>query len=140
METIRSATTPSPRVAANTQSAKAVPAESGVPPAPVASSGNVSNSAAPASTAAPSNSATRDTREKLQALLEQVGSRIQPESRALSFRVNDQIDGVVVSVIDNATEELIRQIPTETMVRLAEKLKELDAESSPPGLLLSDKA
>jgi flagellar protein FlaG len=81
-----------------------------------------------------------DTREQLQALLEQVGDRMQPESRSLSFRINEDIDGVVVSVIDTETEELIRQIPAEAMVRIAETLQRIDASTANAGLLLSDKA
>lgn len=83
---------------------------------------------------------TEDTREQLQALLEQVGDRIQPESRSLSFRINEDIDGIVVSVIDTETEELIRQIPAEAMVRIAETLQRIDASTGNAGLLLTEKA
>lgn len=83
---------------------------------------------------------TEDTREQLQALLDQVGDRIQPESRSLSFRINEDIDGVVVSVIDTETEELIRQIPAEAMVRIAETLQRIDASTANAGLLLTEKA
>jgi flagellar protein FlaG len=65
---------------------------------------------------------------------------MQPESRSLSFRINEDIDGVVVSVIDTETEELIRQIPAEAMVRIAETLQRIDASTANAGLLLSDKA
>ena len=75
----------------------------------------------------------------MQALLDQVGERLQPESRALSFRVNEDINGVVVSVIDTQTDELVRQIPAETMVRLAKTLDQLDASTGNAGLLLSEK-
>lgn len=91
-------------------------------------------------TQAGSKTAAQDTRQELQSLLEQVRERIQPESRALSFRVSDEIDGVVVSVIDSETDELIRQIPAESMVRLAEALQQLDASTSTAGLLLTEKA
>lgn len=40
----------------------------------------------------------------------------------LSFRVDDATKQVVVSVIDPETEDVIRQIPPEEMLRLAEKL------------------
>jgi flagellar protein FlaG len=65
---------------------------------------------------------------------------MQPESRSLSFRINEDINGVVVSVIDTETEELIRQIPAEAMVRIAETLQRIDASTANAGLLLSDKA
>ena len=40
----------------------------------------------------------------------------------LSFRVDDATKQVVVSVIDPETDDVIRQIPPEEMLRLAEKL------------------
>jgi flagellar protein FlaG len=82
----------------------------------------------------------QDTRQQLQALLDQVGQRIQPESRSLSFQVSDDIDGVVVSVIDTETDELVRQIPAETMLRLAKALEQLDASTANAGFLLTEKA
>jgi flagellar protein FlaG len=86
------------------------------------------------------DTAKPDTREQLQDLLERVEDRLQPESRALSFRVNEDIDGVVVSVIDTQTDELIRQIPAETLVRIAKTLEQLDASTGNAGFLLNDKA
>jgi flagellar protein FlaG len=103
-------------------------------------------SAAPAARPAPqasqasSKAAAQETRQQLQSLLDQVTERIQPGARALSFRVSDEIDGVVVSVIDSETDELIRQIPAESMVRLAEALQQLDASTGTAGLLLTEKA
>ena len=134
METIR--TTYPSSVRPDVMSPKTRPAEdAGASQAPQDS---ISASAKPQAPRA--KAATEDTREQLQALLEQVGDRIQPESRSLSFRINEDIDGVVVSVIDTETEELIRQIPAEAMVRIAETLQRIDASTANAGLLLSDKA
>ncbi len=138
MDSIRSASTPAPRVDGNLRAATPAPGQGGVQLAPVRA--DAGGGAQPAPAPAAGASAMNETREKLEALLEQVGPRIQPDSRALSFRVSEAIDGVVVSVIDNATDEVIRQIPSETMIRLAEKLKQLDAEPGGPGLLFSDQA
>jgi flagellar protein FlaG len=82
----------------------------------------------------------QDTRQQLQALLDQVGERIQPESRSLSFQVSEDINGVVVSVIDTETDELVRQIPAETMLRLAKALEQLDASTGNAGFLFTDTA
>jgi flagellar protein FlaG len=140
METIRSALSPSLRVDGSTQAAKQSRAPANAPSEPALPPTEVASSAQQTAKASDGNTATQGPREKLQALLDQVGERIQPDLRALSFRVSEEIDGVVVSVIDSQTDELIRQIPTETMVRLAERLGQIDAESSAPGLLLNDQA
>lgn len=94
----------------------------------------------PGNAPTPDRASQKESRQQLQALLDQVGERLQPELRALSFRVNDDIDGVVVSVIDTETDELVRQIPAETMVRLAKALEQLDASTGNAGLLLTEKA
>lgn len=140
METIRSALSPSLRVDGSTQAVKQSRAPANAQSEPALPPADVASSAQQTAKASDGNTATQGPREKLQALLDQVGERIQPDLRALSFRVSEEIDGVVVSVIDSQTDELIRQIPTETMVRLAERLGQIDAESSAPGLLLNDQA
>ncbi len=134
METIR--TTYPSSVRPDVMGPKTRPAEdTGAPQAPPDSISASAKAQAPRAKAP-----AEDTREQLQALLEQVGDRMQPESRSLSFRINEDIDGVVVSVIDTETEELIRQIPAEAMVRIAETLQRIDASTANAGLLLSDKA
>jgi flagellar protein FlaG len=137
MESIRSALTPSTRVEVNAQGTKPGVTQTSTPAAPAAQRADAAGNSAQASAG---TATTQDTRDQLQALLDQVGERIQPDLRALSFRVSEEIDGVVVSVIDSQTEELIRQIPTETVVRLAERLKQINAESGSTGLLLNDQA
>ena len=133
METVRTTYPPSGRLDA--QAARPRP---GVDAGATAAS--VDTSAARAPTPVRVKSASEDTREQLEELLQQVSDRIQPESRSLSFRVNEDIDGVVVSVIDAETEELIRQIPAEAMVRIAETLRRMEASSTDPGMLLTEKA
>ena len=73
--------------------------------------------------------------------LEDIGSHIDRESRALNFEINDEIDGVVVSVIDAETEELVRQIPAEVVVRVAAALREYSGPAgSASGWLLEEQA
>ena len=62
---------------------------------------------------------TQRTREDLQQLLEAVSRFIDPQRRSLSFEVHEELGRTIVSVYDAETEELIRQIPDETLVRLA---------------------
>ncbi len=55
-----------------------------------------------------------------------VNSFFQNVQRKLSFSVNDALGSVVIEVKNSETEEVIRQIPPEAVVKLAERLSELD--------------
>lgn len=68
----------------------------------------------------------------------EVNQFFQAEQRKLSFSVNDATKGVVIEVKDAETDEIIRQIPPEFVVRMAEQLDKLSSE--PGGLLLKEKA
>ncbi|MGY6277338.1 flagellar protein FlaG [Methylomonas sp. MgM2] len=68
-----------------------------------------------------------------------VNQLFQAEQRKLSFSVNDATRDVVIEVKDAETDEVIRQIPPEIVVKLAERLQEMSAEES-VGILLKDKA
>lgn len=68
------------------------------------------------------------TRDQAEELAKQIESQINIERRSLSFKLNDNIGKTVVSVIDVKTDEVIRQIPSEDLVRLAEQVERLRAE------------
>ncbi len=139
MDSVRTNYSTPARVELNTAAANRPPAPADTGPSPASSP-----APAPAQVETGARAAAKqtqqDTRQQLQALLDQVGQRIQPESRSLSFQVSDDIDGVVVSVIDTETDELVRQIPAETMLRLAKALEQLDASTANAGFLLTEKA
>ena len=82
--------------------------------------------------------------QDLQQLLEQASRHIHPEQRSLSFEVREELGRAVVSVYDAETEELIRQIPSETAVRIAAAMRELAQQGGDAlpssGLLLSEQA
>jgi flagellar protein FlaG len=42
----------------------------------------------------------------------------------LQFEVDDNLGGTIVRVVDQSTREVIRQIPNEVAVRLAENLQQ----------------
>ena len=73
--------------------------------------------------------------------LSDVNQFFQNERRTLSFSLNEKTKDVVIEVKDAETNEVIRQIPPEFVVKLAERLTELSgmAETS-GGFLLKDKA
>jgi flagellar protein FlaG len=63
---------------------------------------------------------------------------VRSSGRDLQFRVDDESGRVIVSVRDSATGELIRQIPNEETLRIAQALEQRD--STALNLLIDDKA
>lgn len=63
--------------------------------------------------------------EELKAAVSSVREYVQPFNSNLEFSINDDTDQVVVKIIDTATKEVIRQIPSEEMLAIAEALDSL---------------
>ena len=54
----------------------------------------------------------------------QLNDYVQSVSRDLQFEVDNDLGQTVVKVVDQETQEVIRQIPDEVALRLAEKLQQ----------------
>lgn len=63
-------------------------------------------------------------REQLNDAVSQLNDFVQSVQRDLQFEVNDDLGETVVKVVDQSTNEVIRQIPNEVVVRLAENLQQ----------------
>ena len=63
-------------------------------------------------------------REQLDDAVSRLNDFVQSVQRALEFDVNDETGQTVVRVIDQQTEEVVRQIPDELAMRLAENLQQ----------------
>ena len=63
-------------------------------------------------------------REQLDAAVSQLNDFVQSVQRDLQFEVNIDLGETVVKVVDQSTQEVIRQIPNEVAVRLAENLQQ----------------
>lgn len=61
--------------------------------------------------------------EKLQAAVEKMNELMQNGRRSLNFSVDESTEKVVVKVVDLETEEVVRQIPSEETLKLAEYLE-----------------
>lgn len=72
---------------------------------------------------------------ELAAAIERAQKLASTQAQELSFSVHEKTGTVVVKVIDRESKEVIRQIPAEEMLRLAERMQELDGKNE-PGLLL----
>lgn len=70
--------------------------------------------------------------EQLNRAIEKIESTAQYYNRKLQFEVEEELDITIVKVIDKETDEVVRQIPPETMVELAKHARDLK------GLLLSE--
>ena len=61
---------------------------------------------------------------------------VQNIRRRLEFRVDESTKRTVVTVIDHDTQEVIRQIPTETALKMAQRLSMMNEHA---GLLFEDR-
>ncbi len=67
----------------------------------------------------------------------EMNSFFQNESRKLSFSINKEADMLVIEVRDSETDKVLRQIPSEVLVKLAEQMNDL-SEKSVAGMLLAE--
>lgn len=70
--------------------------------------------------ASTSKEAAQATKEAVEALNE----KALAQQRSLRFKVHDDTGQMVVSLVDSKSDEVIRQIPTEEALKLAEALAE----------------
>ncbi len=63
--------------------------------------------------------------KKLSDIVEQMNKEMQSQQRGLSFSYDDAINTHVVTVTSAASGEVIRQIPTEVVVRVAHNMENL---------------
>ena len=70
------------------------------------------------STASPS-------REALEKAVQRASELARSLSRKLSFSYDDRIDKVIVRVMEGDTDKIVRQSPTEEMIRLSVKMDEV---------------
>ncbi|RBP69292.1 flagellar protein FlaG [Marinobacter nauticus] len=63
-------------------------------------------------------------REELDQAVSQLNDFVQNVQRDLQFEVDNEMGQTIVKVVDQQTQEVIRQIPDEVALRLAEKLQQ----------------
>ena len=68
-----------------------------------------------------------------------MGEFLQTLNRHLSFSVDDKSERTIVSVVDQSSGDVIRQIPSEEILRIAEKIKDLQNDvGSAVGILVNN--
>ncbi|ABM19666.1 flagellar protein FlaG [Marinobacter nauticus] len=63
-------------------------------------------------------------RDELNEAVSQLNDFVQNVQRDLQFEVDNEMGQTIVKVVDQSTQEVIRQIPDEVAMRLAEKLQQ----------------
>lgn len=75
------------------------------------------------------------SQQELLAAVERAQKIIEPQVRDMSFSIHEKTGQVIVRIIDRESKEVIRQIPGEEMLRIAENIEAMQGENL-PGLLL----
>lgn len=94
-----------------------------------ASSGN---QLPPAATSHESGSQAVPDIERVQEAVSRINEYVQQSERTLNFQLDEDSGQIIVKVYDKVSEELIRQIPSELALELAQKLNDEE-----PSLLFS---
>ncbi len=87
-------------------------------------------------------SPARTSPQALEGAVRKVNDFVQNYQRQLAFSVNEETGITVVKVIDRETHEVIRQIPPEEVLAIAEQIQSILAKDGkgPEGVLVQEKA
>jgi flagellar protein FlaG len=66
-----------------------------------------------------------ELRKNLQAAVTRLNDQMQSKGRDLSFSVDETIDRTIITVKNLQTGEVVRQIPTEEVVRMAHSIEDM---------------
>ena len=82
------------------------------------------------------------SQDEIQEIVDSVATMAHALNRELRFSINSDNGDTVITVLDKNTGEKVRQIPSEEIVRLAERVQELskDQLDSATGLLIDSQA
>ncbi len=86
--------------------------------------------------------AAAQSRQRLDGAVQNLKSFVQNIQRELNFSIDEGSGLTVVKIIDSRTDEVIRQIPAEEVLAIAEQIRAAqEARQEPPqGLLFKEKA
>jgi flagellar protein FlaG len=89
---------------------------------------------ATATTPAAQSSSSAAQRHEVESAVKKANDFVQASAREITFSVDDSTGDTVVKVVDQATHQVIRQIPSKEMLEIAQALDHLQ------GLLVKQKA
>ncbi|MGD8176786.1 flagellar protein FlaG [Marinimicrobium sp. ARAG 43.8] len=73
---------------------------------------------------APVEAVHQDASEAVREAITQMNEYIQSTQRDLRFTIDRELGETIVKVVDRQTEEVVRQIPDETFLKLARSIRE----------------
>jgi flagellar protein FlaG len=80
------------------------------------------------------------SKAELQQAVDVINQAVALEQRSLSFSIDDVSGRSVIKVVDFETDELIKQIPSEELLKVAQDIKRLQEEMGQSiGLLIDNK-
>ena len=78
--------------------------------------------------------------QSLELAVKEVESFLQVQNRNLSFSIDDKTERAVVTVKDSSSGDVIRQIPSEEVLQLADRIKSLQEDiGSSVGVFINNK-
>lgn len=93
---------------------------------------SVTRNAAPAQSANPvnttgksSNASDASSRNQVASAVDKINQVIQASSQGVEFSINNDFNRLIVKVVDQQTNEVIRQIPSEEVLEIARSLDKL---------------
>lgn len=99
-----------------------------------AQAANAAGNGAPVLATQPVAAAPTADSAQLQAAVEDVRKFVEPITQNLEFAIDDDTGRTVIKIIDRQTDEVLRQIPSEEMLQIAQALGKLQ------GLFVQQKA
>ncbi len=122
-------------IIANSAAALSVPAKSDSQQAAAASSAAEDGKTVTGLQAPRQPTSVQETNsQELSAALEEVQKTIRPFASELNFSLEEDTGRMLVKIVDTETDEVIRQIPSEELLRISKALDKLQ------GLLLNSEA
>lgn len=80
------------------------------------------------------------SKEELEKAVKNVNHFADALSKNLRFSLDDKTGSVVVKIVDSSTEQVVRQIPSEEMLRISEAVSSMIDDALRPGLIIKQKA
>lgn len=81
-------------------------------------------------TADRSEKAESNPNESLQSMMDELNANEGIRQHNLEFKVNEDLERTIVKVVDSDTGEVIRQIPSEELVAIAERIEQQTQDSN----------
>ena len=73
----------------------------------------------------PDATTTPPSKEDVSAAVDKLNEAMQVSSQSLKFEIDDDTKQIVVKIIDQSTQEVVRQMPTEEALQMAKSIDKM---------------